>query len=334
MPQLEPPVKAAIVGYRMGVTHADLIGQVDGLEVAAVCDTDPERLRLAREQLGQVATYEDVEQVAADEQVQLVVVVTPHSAHLPCALPCLEAGKHVVVEKPMALTVAECTAMIEAARQAGVTLSVFHNRRWDGPFVKARQVIRDGYIGDVFHVEAHFGGYHPPSRTWRGRKGVSGGLFYDWGAHVTDWTLGLLEGRRMAGVTGQFQKRVWDESTNEDHVEAFIRFDDGAVAHVQISQMAAAGKPRFYVLGTKGALVNQWDGPIEVRTRVGRHTATFTVDCGESHWPAYYQGLADHLTADAPNPVTPESARRVIAVFETAERSSQEGGEQPVPYES
>jgi len=173
----------------------------------------------------------------------------------------------------------------------------------------------------------------PPSRTWRGDKEISGGLFYDWGAHMVDWTLGLLEGRRMVSVSGRFQKRVWHEASNEDHVEAFIRFDDGAVAHVQVSQIAAAGKPRFYVLGTEGALVDNWAGHVDVSARVGSHTATFNVDYDESDWPAYYKGLADHLVNDAPNPVTPESARRVICVFELAERSSQDGGEQPVPHE-
>ncbi len=333
MPKLTRPVQAAIVGYGMGATHAGLIGQVEGIEVAAVCDLNPERLEAARKEIKGVRTYSSVDDLLGDREVQLVIVVTPHDAHVSCALPCLQAGKHVVVEKPMAITVAQCDAMIQAARDAGVTLSVFHNRRWDGDFMTARDIIREGYIGDVFHVESHMGGYHGFGRTWRSDKERCGGLFYDWGAHFVDWTLNFLEGRKISGVTGQFQKRVWQESTNEDHVEAYVRFDDGAIAHIQMSHIAAAGKPRWYILGTKGAIVDDWSGQLEVSTRVGSHTATFKAKYGDSDWPGYYRTLVEHLVNDAANPVEPESARRVIGVMEAAQRSSESGGEQAVPYE-
>lgn len=333
MPKLNPPVKTAIVGYGMGATHAHLMRQVEGLQIAAVCDLSEQRLQRAREDIGDIKTYLHVEELAADEEVQLVSVVTPHDVHVSCALPCLNAGKHVVVEKPMAITVEQCDTMIEAARAAGVTLSVFHNRRWDGDFMAARDIIREGYIGDVFHLESHFGRYGRPGASWRSEKQVCGGLFYDWGAHIMDWALNFLEGKKVKSVSGQFQKRLWPEISNEDHVEAYVKFDDGAVAHVQVSNIAAAPKPRWYILGTKGALVDHWGGELEVSTRVGSHTATFNVKYRESDWPAYYRGMVDHLVNDAPNPVSPESARRVIAVVEMAERSWQSGCEQPVPYE-
>jgi predicted dehydrogenase len=128
MPALQKPVKAAIIGYGMGAHHASLIQEVDGMEVAMVCDLQQERLEAARRDLGEVKTCTDVAELAADRELDLAVVATPHNAHAECALPCLEAGKHVVVEKPMAITVEECDCMIEAADAAGVSLSVFHNR--------------------------------------------------------------------------------------------------------------------------------------------------------------------------------------------------------------
>jgi len=340
MPQLARPVKIGIIGYgpacNMGSLHAGLIRSVEGLEVAAVCDLNEERLKIAREELGDIKTYNDVSQLAADEEIKLVIVIVPHNVHAQCALPCLEAGKHVVVEKPMAVTIDQCTTMIETARKNGVVLTVFHNRRFDGDFLAIRDTIEAGYIGEVFHLEAHSGGYARPGTTWRSDKAVSGGQFYDWGAHFVDWVLHLIPAK-MKTVTGQFQKRVWHHVTNEDHVEAYIRFANDAVAHLQLSTIAAQPKPRWYILGTKGAIVDSGGGRFKVFTRVKDHTASFDLDYyktpGESPWRQYYQSLADHLLEDKPLFVTPESARRVIAVMELAERSSQTGEAQPVPYE-
>jgi len=338
MPKLSKPLKVAIVGYgpyfNMGKHHAQMVNSVEGLEVAAVCDISEERLRAAREDLGDIRTYTSVSNLAADKDIGLCVVVTPHSAHIDCVLPCLEAGKHVVVEKPMAITIDECTRMIDAARKNGLALSVFHNRRLDGDFRAIKDVIEKGYIGDVFHLEAHSGGYSRPRDWWRSEKKVSGGLFYDWGAHFVDWVLHLIPAR-MKTVSGQFQKRVWNHVTNEDHVEAYIKFEGGAVAHVELSTITAHPKPRWYILGTKGAIVDVGGGQFKVYTRIDNYTASFDVKYYEAvdAWRNYYQGLADHLFNDKPIPVTPESARRVIAVLELAERSSQSGREQEVPYE-
>jgi predicted dehydrogenase len=214
-----------------------------------------------------------------------------------------------------------------------VSLSVFHNRRWDGQFMTARDLIEEGHIGEVFHLETSFAHYREMPDVWRADKKISGGLFYDWGSHYTDWALNLMGGRTISGVTGQFQKRVWERPTIEDHVEACIRFDDGAVAHLQISRMAALEKPRWYILGTEGALLDERQGQTKVFTRVRGHTASFSVDYQRSDWPAYYRGMLAHLTEDAPIPVTAESARRVIGVFEAAERSSRRGGERSVAHE-
>jgi scyllo-inositol 2-dehydrogenase (NADP+) len=336
MPRLKAPIKAAVVGYgpafNMGKHHADLMKATGRIQLVAVCDSDPKRLEAARADHGDIKTYTDVAMLARDPDVQLAAVVVPHNVHCKVALPLLKAGKHVVVEKPFAITIKECDQMIKAARDAGVTLSVFHNRRQDGDFRAIRDVIQQGYIGDVFHLEAHAGGYGRPAKWWRSDKRISGGAFYDWGAHFIDWVLHLVPGR-MTTVSGQFQKRVWKEVTNEDHCEAYVRFDSGAAAHIQLSSLCAAPKPRWYILGTKGAIVDTGGGNFTVYTRTGDYTASFQVKYYESAWAGYYQMLADHLIDGKPNPVTPESARRVIAVIELAERASKTGREQKVPYE-
>jgi len=336
MPRLKPPVKAAVVGYGpafgMGKYHAESMKATGVIEVVAVCDPDPKRLKAARNEMGDVRTYDDVRKLAKDKDVQLAAVVVPHNVHCAVALPLLKAGKHVVVEKPFALTIKECDRMIEAAEKAGVTLSVFHNRRQDGDFLAVKDIISQGYIGDVFHFEATSGGYSRPGEWWRSNKKISGGLFYDWGAHFVDWVLQLMPGK-IKTVSGQFQKRVWKHTTNEDHVEAYVKFDSGAIAHIQLSDIAAASKPKWYILGTEGAIVDTGrEGKFTVYTRARDRVASFEVEHYKTVWN-YYDMLADHLIKGAPNPVTPQSARRVIAMIELAERSSKTGKEQTVPYE-
>jgi len=329
-------VRCAVVGYgpafNMGKAHCEWIKATEGLELAAICDVDPKRVEAAKRDFPEARVFNDLATMLRSRGIDLVTVVTPHNTHAPLALKCLKARKHVIVEKPMCLTTAEATAMIEAAGKAGVTLTVFHNRRHDGDFLAIRDVLRKGLIGDVFHVEAFIGGYGHPGHWWRSDKKVSGGAFYDWGAHLIDWVLNLVPGR-VVGVNGYFHKLVWKDVSNEDQVEAMLRFESGAVADVQLSSIARAGKPRWRILGTEGAIVDEGGGKFRVITGLQGYEATLEVKYQESDWPAYYRNIAEHLLRGAELEVKPEEARRVIAIIEAAEKSALSGKAEPVPYE-
>lgn len=335
-PARKKSLRCGIVGYGgafdMGKAHATWINATPGLEAVAVCDLDPARLEAASTDFPGIRTFTDLETMLRDGNVDLVTIVTPHNTHAPLALQCLQAGKHVVTEKPMCLTVAEADAMIEAARKAGVMLSPFHNRRWDGDYLAMLEVIEKGLLGEVFHVEAFGGGYHHPGHWWRSDKTISGGAFYDWGAHFVFWTLGLLP-HPIASVTGFFHKRVWHDVTNEDHTQAVLRFTNGAYADVQLSTIARAPKPRWRILGTKGGLIDEGKGSFTVFTEVSGYPARVEVEYRKSNWQAYYDNVAAHLLQGEPLEITPEKGRRVIAVIETAERSVRSGRAEPVPGE-
>ena len=221
--------------------------------------------------------------------------------------------------------------MIEAAKKSRKMLSVYHNRRWDGDFLAIMEVIKKGLIGEVYRVEACSAGYGRPRPWWRSDKKISGGALYDWGAHFLDWILHVLP-EKMVNVTGFAQKRVWHHVTNEDEVEAIIRFESGAVASLQLSSIARVGKPKWRILGTKGAIVAAGEA-LQVHTEVKGFPATANVPHKESPWGAYYKDIADHLVRGKPLAVTAESARRVIAVMDCAERSWKSGKAVPVPYE-
>lgn len=329
-------IRCAVIGYgpafNMGRAHGNWIQQTEGLELVAVCDVDPQRTAAALQDFPHIRTYNDVGQLLRKQEFDLAVIVLPHNLHAPVALQCLRAGKHVVVEKPMCITVREADRMIEAAQRQGVMLSVFHNRRWDGDFMALREAAQRGLVGQIFHVEMFGGGFRHPGKWWRADKAISGGAFYDWGAHFLDWLLHLIP-ERVVGVTGFFHKLVWHDATNEDNVEAVLRFESGAMAHVQLSSIAHAGKPRWFILGTKGAIVDRGGGAFAYFTQVDGIGVEGRIPYKESQWIAYYQNIAGHLLRGEELAVKPEEARRVIAIMETAERSSQVGKTLPVPHE-
>ncbi len=335
-------IRCGVIGYggafNMGRAHAEYITQTDGLTLSGICDLDPKRTAAASEDFPGLATYNAVDALLGAPDIDLAVIVLPHNLHASVAIQCSQAGKHVIVEKPMCITVDEATQMIEAARQAERMLSVFHNRRQDADYRTLREiVVEKKLIGDVFNIEMWGGGFNRPNPDWwRSVKKISGGEFYDWGAHFLDWMLGLVPGQSMQSITGAFHKRVWHHVTNEDHVQAIIRFDSGCVANVQMSSIAHAGKPRWWVLGERGAVVDR-GGYFEVTGdfKSENYPATLRIPyAGNSEWQTYYANIAAHLLNGEDLGVKPEQARRVIAVLETAEKSSAQGTSLPVPTEA
>jgi len=317
-------VRAAIVGYggafAMGKYHGDMINAA-GMTVVAACDVDPARMAIAARDFPGIRTYTDLDQLLEDDGVDLVILILPHNLHAPVAVKAATKGKHVIVEKPMCISVAEADDMIDASRQNNVMLSVFHNRRFDGDFMTIRDLIEKGTIGDVFHIEAMMGSLQPLGNWWRSDKKLSGGAMFDWGAHIIDWIFHLIP-KKVVGVDGYYQKLRWFEQTNEDHTELTIRFDGGANATVEISNLAAAPKARWRILGTKGAIVMQgWD-KIEVTVDHDGYLAKFEPPMQKTNQQAYYHNIAGHLMRGEDLVVKPEEARRIIAVIEAAERSS------------
>ena len=330
-------IRCAAIGYgaafNMGKAHSNWINSVNGMKAVAVCDVDPKRTAAAAEDFPGIETYNDLSDMLKKGEFDLAVVVTPHNTHAKLAIQCLEAGKHVVVEKPMCITAKEATDMIEAAKKSKVMLSVFHNRRHDGDYMTLKEIVAKGLVGDIFHVEMFGGGYGRPGKWWRSDKKISGGAFYDWGAHYLDWLLNLVPGK-VVGVTGFFHKLVWKEVTNEDHVEAMIRFESGAVADVQFSSLAMAKKPRWQILGTKGSVVSQGrEDSFKVTTALKGYPAQIDVPYKKSDWESYYQNIADHILRGKKLEVKPEEGRRVIAIMEAAEKSSKERKTVEVPHE-
>jgi predicted dehydrogenase len=329
------PLKIGCIGYsdlfNMGKLHLTSLRDAAGFEPVAVCDLRKRIRENAEKDFPGIKTYASYKKMLKESDIELVVIITEHNTHANIAVDCLKAGRHVVTEKPFSVTVKEADTMIAAGRKSGTMLSVFHNRRWDGDYMTVKDIIARGLIGEPFHIEATMGNYDHPSYWWRSDKKISGGAFYDWGAHVCDWVLGLAPSP-IKEVSGFFQKKlVWHDVSNEDHCNAAVRFANGLTANIELSHLASIEKPRWRILGTKGGLQSVGDDKFRVVTYKEGVKLESEIDCLPSDWHAYYRNVADHLMLDEELSVTPESARRVIALIETAEKSSSAGKAMPMP---
>jgi predicted dehydrogenase len=348
-----PAVRVGLLGYgAIGHEHSKAIQRTDGLELRAVCDPDPARIAAARELAPGVRAVGDL---LADDEVDLVIVGTPPNTHAEWVLRCLAAGKSVVVEKPFCLTVEEADRQIQAATDRGLTLAVYQNRRWDPDYLALKRAVRTGQLGEVFHYESFIGGFGHPCNYWHSDEAVSGGAIYDWGSHYLDWALDLFP-QPVEWVSATAHKRVWHDVTNADHTRVLLHFADGVEAEFTHSDLAAALKPKFYVLGTRGGLVGEWrhervigrtdigtlqedrlahsDSPAALRLLTpdgsgGTSETLMSVPAAPSD--PFHRQLADQLLSGEPMEITPAGSRRNIAVMQAATESARNGGRPVTP---
>ena len=339
-------VAVGMIGYgAIGHEHALAVTAVPGLRLAAVSDPNPARLEVARTVADDVLAFDDSDVLLAEAGVDLVVVSTPPNTHADWARRALSAGTHVVLEKPMALTAADCDEVMVLADASNRLAVVYQNRRFDPDYLVMRRLVAQGAVGELFHVESFVGGYGHPCNYWHSDADVSGGAIFDWGSHYIDQLLDLMPGE-VAHVTAANHKRVWHDVTNSDHSRVTIHFDDGRQADFIHSDLAAAPKPKWWALGTHGAIRGDWRSE-----RVVGRSAIGTLDedvlaladspaAMSLHAPdgsvtalavppappfAFHRELADHLLRGLPMSVDAAQSRRVVAVMEAAERSAAAG---------
>ena len=327
-------IKCGVIGYggafNMGRGHLNEMKRA-GMVPTAVAELNPERLKVAAQEFPGIETYTSVAEMLKKSAVNLLAIITPHNTHAKLAIQCLKAGRHVVTEKPFAITTAECDAMIAAAKKSQCLLSTYHNRHWDGCILNAVRRIRAGAVGQVYRIEAHMGAWGQPGDWWRTSKSISGGILYDWGVHLLEYALQILDAE-IAEVTGfarrgyWARKTAWKRDTNEDEGFAVVRFRNGAWLSLCITQLDSNPKKgQLEITGAKGSYV--FDGRTWEQTThdaEGNTVVTKGTNPPSEGW-RFYQNVADHLVRGAKLVITPEWARRPIHILDLAGQSARRG---------
>ncbi len=326
-------IKVGTIGYggafNMGKHHINDMIKNEGFVPAAVCDIDPKRVEIAKTDFPGIQTYTDVGEMLRKSDVELLAIILPHNVHAKVSIQCLNAGRHVVVEKPFAITVAECDAMINAAKKNKVVCSTYHNRHWDSNILTILKHLPK--IGRPFRWESYAGGHGKPGDWWRSSTEISGGIIYDWGAHFCEWMLQVMD-YEMQEVNGYMVKEVWDNCTNEDELEAVVRFKGNAVASHVASSVSMHGKDMIRIIGTEGA-ISAGHGHCDLYTKDkdGQLVKT-SVKMEPARNSDYYKNVHDHLFKREKLIISGEWARRVIQVLDYANVSARKGTGVKVKY--
>jgi predicted dehydrogenase len=276
----------------------------------------------------------------------VVVVATPSVTHAELAMAALDAGKHVVVEKPLALSLEDARRLGAAAAGSGRMLATFQNRRWDGDFLALLQLAAGGGLGEISHLESHFDRFRPDVRQrWRERPGPGSGVWNDLGPHLVDQALQLI------GVPNRVSARLAAHragAATDDWAHVVLEYDRRAVI-LHCSMLVAGRARRFAVHGSRASWMKYGldaqefqlaaSAGLEVGTPPPEYAVLVEGATGfetetaipPGDYRQFYAAIRDAVRGDGPNPVPPAQAIATTAVVETAAHSAAESRVLTVP---
>jgi predicted dehydrogenase len=356
------PIRTAVLGYGFAgrIFHSPFVHAVPGLELSAIVQRHGDN---AATDYPETRVLRSAHEAFEDPEIDLIVVATPNDSHVEMARLALQAGKHVVIDKPIAGTSAEAMELIVLARQQGKLLAPFHNRRFDGDFLTVRKLVTQGTLGRVTLVDAHFDRFRPAQRTgtWKEAGGVANGLLFDLGPHLVDQALALFGVPSSITASVRHERNV---TAIEDAFDLALEFTrpgaEGARGiryECHASMLAADPAPRFRVQGTLGSYVKYGMDPQESALLGGARpeelgSAKMWLQEPEAAWgtlttapdPAeptkldrrtvkteigdyrqFYANVRDAIRGEASLIVSPEDGYRTIRLLELALQASDGG---------
>ena len=339
-------LNVAMLGYGFAskTFHAPLLTHVPGLRLTHIVSSDSAKVRKDYD----VRVLAKVEEAFALPEIDLIVIATPNTTHFDFVSKALNAGKHVVVDKPFTNTLAEGAELVKLARSRHRLLSVFQDRRWDSSFLTLRQVLASGALGEIAHFESHYDRYRPePRQRWRELPGPGSGIWFDLGPHLVDQALQLF-GFPEAVYADLEVQRPGGQAVDYFHV--ILRYGRNRVI-LHGASLVVADTPRFAIHGALGSYTKfgmdpqedalksgeipgapGWGQDPQMGTMITKKADGFDtrqVPNVPGNYLAYYEGVRDAISLGAPNPVTPEQALEVINVLETGVKSSATRAEIP-----
>ncbi|MFS0855530.1 Gfo/Idh/MocA family protein [Paenibacillus taichungensis] len=254
----------AIVGFGgMGSYHCQLIEPVSQISVIGVYDTVEYRMELGKE--AGYKTYANLDAVLTDDLVDIVLIATPNDVHKEIAIQALQAGKHVICEKPVTITSKDFNDIVKVANEENRVFTVHQNRRWDEDFRTAKDIIDKKKFGELFHLESRVQGANGIPGDWRQLKDYGGGMLLDWGVHLLDQLLQITDSQ-IESVAANLSYILGTEV--DDGFTSYITFKDGLTALIEVGTTNYVKLPRWYLKGTEGtAVIRDWDLSGEIITR-------------------------------------------------------------------
>ena len=340
-------IRLGIIGFGyMGHWHLKNAPRVEGVEVVAAYDINPEKVAEARA-IG-LAGFDTLEEFLASDLFNLVLVATPNDKHCELVCAALNAGKNVICEKPVAMSMAELDRMIDAAKRNNVLFTVHQNRRWDKDFRIVKDIWDSGELGHIYAIHSRLHGARGAMFGWRAEPEHGGGMIYDWGVHFVDQLLFMMGFDCVKSVFCKTEKVKTPEV--EDYFFLLLDLKNGAHVQMEIGTWVLKPMPRWLVLGDKGtAYVNDFtrsggvisvDETVEPEEIVAMTTSgptrTFAPrgkkEIVERELPdpvadltEYYANLRDAIDGKAELIVKPEQVRAVFRVLEAAFESAKTG---------
>ena len=346
------PLRVAIIGYGLAgaVFHAPLIASTAGMSVSAIVTGNTERQQHARADFPGATILSSAEQIWQNaSNYDLLVIASPNRAHVPLGIAAMQAGLPVVIDKPMAPSVADAGRLIAVSKSTGKLLTVFQNRRWDNDFLTVRQLLtgEPNLLGQVVRFESWYQRYRPQPRSgvWREMPdpGEAGGLLFDLGSHLIDQAL-LLFGR-PSRVYAEVDKRRSGALVDDDTFVA-LEFASGTRAHLWMGVLTRIPGPRLRITGLRGMYEKWGIDPQEEALNAGKRPGDtgwgheprerwgrLSAEVGKLHidgpvetlagaYETFYALLRDALLSGGKAPVDPADAVATLRVIEAARESA------------
>ena len=338
-----------LIGYGMAgqVFHAPIITSVPGFKLVKIRETKPNNIQLAKTRYPQAEIVNSSDAIITDDTIQLVVIATPNASHFSLAKAALLAGKHVVVDKPFTISVAEADELIELAEKQNLLLTVHHNRRWDSNSKTIRKVINSTLLGRLVEMEVHFDRFRNYSRpgAWREENTHGSGILYDLGAHLIDEAIGLFGLPHFVTADERIQRTG---SKTIDNFTVVLDYENLKVT-LKAGMLVREPGPTYVLLGEQGTFVKYGMDVQEEALKTGKHPlnepnwgkepeslwgkinttidglhVVSKVESEVGNYREYYENVYLALTEKATLAVTAQQARTTIRIIELAMQSSRE----------
>jgi predicted dehydrogenase len=331
----QTPLRVGVIGAGWpGQRHAEGYLASGLAQVVAVSDLEATRRAAFAKEYAVPKTYADYNDLLADPEVEAVSVALPNFLHAPATIAALEAGKHVLCEKPPAVTLAEARAMAETAERQGLVLAFAHQRRFSPSSEALRQQLASGALGDIYHSRAVW------TRTWGVPLGVGGwftdparaggGSLIDIGIHVMDLGWFLMGCPTPVTVSGQVYNKFPEQTKTDDSAFALIRFADGRSLQVESSWVLVQEQDQMsvHLYGTEGgARVDDYHLDLFTVGEQSRVRTSLSLRGGLPAFTAQSANFVRAVRGEEP-PRTPAAhGVQVMALIDAIYRSAKEGRE-------